>query len=144
MTVLQELPPRMDAGRGLQMTLPVVAGGGGVNRAYTTPDGNARERALLPMWPNAKGGNGNEPPNVSAKFRTLPGAGEMCVVPYTVRGDSKHDNLKVFPRDLFRCLAGYDYYLLQKMLDVRARYREREVEDLNEEETVMDEVRPRR
>ncbi|CAB1107416.1 unnamed protein product [Ectocarpus sp. CCAP 1310/34] len=141
MTVLQELPPRMDAERGVQ--IPTPHGGGGMNRAYTTPDGNARERALLPPWPNANGGDGNDPPIISARFRTLPGAGEMCVVPYTVRVDPEH-NLRVFPRDFFRCLAGYDYYLLQKMLDVRARYRERDVKDLNEEETVIHEVKPRR
>lgn len=63
------------------------------------------------------------------------------MVPYTVTGSRAENNLKVFPREFFHCTAGYDYYLLQKMIDgsPRPRFWEEDVNvNMSEERTVMD------
>ncbi|CAM9919801.1 unnamed protein product [Ectocarpus sp. 4 AP-2014] len=143
-TVLQVAPPRMDAARGGQLTFP--GGGVGGNREYTSPThATSSDRAMLPAWDGAMNDSHHQPPTAVAKFRTLPGATEMGLIPYTaVSDDTENDNLTVHPREHVRCLAGYNYYLLQKMLDVRQPYRKKEVNvhERNEVETVMNEVLP--
>lgn len=138
MTVLQVPPATMVTGQGFQATLPVVGGGGGGNKEYIVLDAQTRERRQLAKWPNANDGSRIEPPTNPAKFQTLPGAGTMRVVPYTVTGNRMTNDLKVFPRECFHCSVGYDYYLLQKMIDGRPRYWEETVIDgVSEERAVM-------
>ena len=141
MTVLQVLPAVMESARGVQLSIPLVGGGGGGNRDITIHDDKTIDRRHVPAWANASGGSGSEPPINPAKFETLTGMKAMRVVPYTVTGSRAEDNLKVFPRDFFHCSAGYDYYLLQKIIDgtLRPRFWEGDVgEDMSEERRVMD------
>ncbi|CAN0089159.1 unnamed protein product [Ectocarpus sp. 6 AP-2014] len=141
MTVLQVLPAVMESGRGVQLSLPVVGGGGGGNRDITIHDDSTIEVRQVAAWVNPFDGSGNEPPSYPAKFETRLGMKEMRVIPYTATGSRKENNLKVFPRDFFHCSAGYDYYLLQKMVDesLRPRFWEGDVNtDTSEERKVMD------
>eukprot|EP00903_Cladosiphon_okamuranus_P013590 g12657.t1 len=140
MTVLQVLPAVMESGRGVQLSLPLVGGGGGGNRDITIHDDNTAEVRQVTAWANAVDGCGSEPPTDPAKFEALLGMKSMRVVPYTVTGSREQNNLKVFPRDFFHCSAGYDYYLLQKMVDGsrRPRFWEGDVgADTSEEKMVM-------
>ncbi|CAM9849325.1 unnamed protein product [Ectocarpus sp. 4 AP-2014] len=141
MTVLQVLPAVMESGRGVQLSLPLFGGGGGGNRDITIHDGNTIEVRQVAAWANAVDGSGSEPPSYPAKFETLLGTKEMRVVPYTATGSREENNLKVFPREFFHCSAGYDYYLLQKMINgsLRPRFWEGDVGvDMSEERRVMD------
>lgn len=141
MTVLQILPAVMESGRGVQLSLPLVGGGGGGNRDITIHDDNTIEVRQIAAWANAVDGSGNQPPSNPAKFETLLGMRAMRVVPYTVTGSRGENNLKVSPRGFFHCSAGYDYYLLQKMVDgsLRPRFWEGDVGvDISEERRVME------
>lgn len=140
MSILQVIPGAIETGRSVEGTFPLFGGGGAVNRQYALVDAQAREYRHVAAW-----AGDNDPPAIPAKFKTLAGASTLCVVPYTIAGNRTTNDLKVFPRDYFECLAGCDYYLLQKMIDGMPRgihrYSEAEVGD-SIDEAVTGVVRP--
>lgn len=143
MAILQVVPAVMVTDRAAGASAPVFGGDVRWSKGYSLGDSESRERRVLDAWANAKDGNGNEPPTSVAKFKTLSGAQGMRLVPYTVTVDETKGGQHVFPGDFFSCSAGYDYYLLQKMIDhPLPRFREKEVqEDMSEEKAVMAIVR---
>eukprot|EP00903_Cladosiphon_okamuranus_P018844 g17332.t1 len=144
MTVLQILPTTTETVSG-EVSLPVIGGGAARSKNIIINDNNGVvARHKLKAWANAGGGGGQEPPRYPAKLRTSSGMRAMRVIPYTVTGSRAGNNFKVFPRHIFECLAGYDYYLLQKMTD-DSRFVEEDVEGtMTEDEIVLDIVHRRR
>lgn len=143
MVILQVVPAVMVTTQAGGACAPVFGGEASWSKSFSLGDSECRERRVLDAWANAKGGSDSEPPTSVAKFKTLSGAAEMRLVPYTVAVDKENDSKKVFPREFFSCSAGYDYYLLQKMIDhPLPRFREKEVQqDTSEEKAVMGIVR---
>lgn len=106
MTVLQVVPAVMEAGRGVEVSLPMVGGGAGGNREYVVHDPLSREFWRTTKWTSAaEDGGSNEPPTDPAKFQTLPGAGTMRLIPYTVIGSRATTDFKVFPRHFISLLG---------------------------------------
>ena len=142
MHLLQVVPAVMEVGRGVGMS---GAGAGlSVTTSFVVVDPDHVEHQEVGGWVSATNGREREPPTGPAVFETLPGASEMRVIPYTVTGDRTTNDLAVFPRDFFTCKAGYDYYLLQKMIDVDSVYVQKVAEDgMSEVQAVMESVRPK-
>ncbi|CAN0225770.1 unnamed protein product, partial [Ectocarpus sp. 12 AP-2014] len=140
MTVLQILPAVTESGRSGQVSVP--GGGLGGSRSINVNHGNSVDDwQEIPPWANAGSDTGAEPPTNHAKLRTRLGMKAMRVIPYTVTGSRATNDLEVFPRHIFECLAGYDYYLLQKIFcgSGRSRFLAENVDgNMSEERTVLD------
>ncbi|CBJ26207.1 NB-ARC and TPR repeat-containing protein [Ectocarpus siliculosus] len=146
MTVLQILPAVTESARSGQVSVP--GGGLGGSRSINVNDGNSVDDwQEIPAWVNASSETGSAPPTNPAKLRTRLGMKAMRVIPYTVTGSRVTNDLEVFPRHIFECLAGYDYYLLQKMIcgSGRSRFLAEDVDgNMSEERTVLDIVNRRK
>lgn len=145
MTIIDVPEPTTVVGKSYSGEAPVVGGGGSVSTQYAQSDAvnpciqyqetvkwaNAKDGATPSAGPNASagpnsdGGCGSEPPTYPGKFRA---SGKIRLAPFTVTGTRATQDLKVFPRDVLECSAGYDYYLLQKMIDGRDLFWEEAVQ----------------